>query len=148
MSAAFGSINRTGLPKGNKGAQYGHVQGHHVSKSVISENTKISSLLFPIRDRAFFLRATSSKIGRAAQAGARWALQIMRKRLWMKPQSAPANPMLAKKPARTSLASALRDGLLLANDHWGWPTEPMKPIVCAPSWPAALAGPTLCQSAT
>jgi hypothetical protein len=120
MSAAFGSINRTGLPKRNKGAQYGHVQVHHMSKSVISENTKISSLLFPIRDRAFFLRATSPKIGRAAQAGARWALQIMRKRLWMKPQSAPANPMLAKKPARTSLASALRDWLLLANDHWGW----------------------------
>jgi hypothetical protein len=115
MSAAFGSINRNGLPKRNKGAQYGHVQVHHMSKSVISENTKISSLLFPIRDRAFFLRATLPKIGRAAQAGARWALQIMRKRLWMKPQSAPANPMLAKKPARTSLASALRDGLLLAN---------------------------------
>ncbi|WP_353200453.1 hypothetical protein [Sandarakinorhabdus sp.] len=148
MSAAFGSINRNGLPKGNKGAQYGHVQVHHVSKSVISENTKISSLLFPIRDRAFFLRTTSPKIARAAQVGARWALQIMRKRLWMNPQSAPANPMLAKKPARTSLASALRDGLLLANGHWGWPTEPVTPIVCVPWWPTALAGPTLRQSAT
>gem|GEM_PF-4322981 len=66
----------------------------------------------------------------------------------MKLQSAPANPMLAKKPARTSLASALRDGLLLANDHWGWPTEPVTPIGCVSWEPAALAGPTLRQSAT
>jgi predicted secreted protein len=35
-------------------------------------------------------------------------------------QSAPANPMILKKLAWTSLIAALLFGLFLANYHWGW----------------------------
>lgn len=35
-------------------------------------------------------------------------------------QSAPANPMIGKKLAWTTLIAALLFGLFLANYHWGW----------------------------
>lgn len=35
-------------------------------------------------------------------------------------QSAPANPMILKKLAWTSLISAIFFGIFLANYHWGW----------------------------